>query len=237
MRRALIVLAVLALAPLGVAHAQNPDTGGVTQADADSACAAVMGQPVPDAALVAGFRAAYNTVDNTDDGPASVGLSPQWQRLIYLEELHIDYLGLSGLDDSATFTCTGGTAAFPALAPADDVAAAVCGNPALDDIADPALRARVEAALAALAQEYADLRADCVPDPTVTPTPTVTPGPTPPPADINCGDVTDAQAQVILDADPSDPNGLDADSDGDACDDGNFTDVGRAPVGPVATGG
>lgn len=40
------------------------------------------------------------------------------------------------------------------------------------------------------------------------------------PADINCDDVTDAEAQTILDADPNDPNDLDRDGDGDACEPG-----------------
>lgn len=75
--------------------------------------------------------------------------------------------------------------------------------------------------------------------PVTTPPVTTTPAPTLPPADINCDDVTDAEAQRILDADPSDPNRLDGDNDGDACDDedSNFSDVGRAPRGGVATGG
>lgn len=202
MKRALIVLAgaVLALAPLGVAYAQNPDTGGVTRADADAACAAVVGEPAPDAALVAGFRAAYNTVDNTDDGPASVGLSPAQQRLIYLEELHIDYLGLAGLDDTATFRCDGATAVFPTLAPADDVTGAICDNAVIEDVEDEELRARVAAALEALGRSFADIRTDCAaPAPTSAPTtaPTLAP------------DV----------------------------DDNDFSDVGRAPRGGVATGG
>lgn len=76
---------------------------------------------------------------------------------------------------------------------------------------------------------------------TPTPTPTPTSTPTLPPADddIDCDDVTDAEAQRILDADPADPNRLDGDRDGTACDDedDNFTDVGVAPRGGVATGG
>ncbi len=39
-------------------------------------------------------------------------------------------------------------------------------------------------------------------------------------ADVDCGDVSKEEAQGILDADPSDPNGLDADDDGEACDAG-----------------
>ena len=40
-----------------------------------------------------------------------------------------------------------------------------------------------------------------------------------PPAAITCADVTDqADAQALLDADPTDPHGLDPDRDGRACD-------------------
>lgn len=45
-------------------------------------------------------------------------------------------------------------------------------------------------------------------------TPSITSG------DVNCDDVTDAEAQAILEADPSDPNDLDRDGDGDACEPG-----------------
>jgi hypothetical protein len=38
------------------------------------------------------------------------------------------------------------------------------------------------------------------------------------PADVDCADLTQAEAQAILDQDPSDPNGLDADHDGVACE-------------------
>ena len=39
--------------------------------------------------------------------------------------------------------------------------------------------------------------------------------------DLDCDDfATPTEAQAELDADPSDPNGLDADSDGDACEEG-----------------
>ena len=75
-------------------------------------------------------------------------------------------------------------------------------------------------------------------------------------ADQNCDDfATQEEAQAVLDADPSDPNGLDADDDGIACEDlpsgggspaptttvvsapGDDVDDGAAPVGGVATGG
>jgi len=54
------------------------------------------------------------------------------------------------------------------------------------------------------------------PTPTETPTPTVTPTPTP---DLDCSDFQyQEDAQDVLDADPSDPNGLDGDGDGIACE-------------------
>ncbi len=213
MRRTLVAAlcgAALVATPVAVGYAQDVDTGGVTRAEATAACAGILDEPAPADALIAGFRAAYNTVDNTDDGPASVGISADWQRLIYLQELHIDYLGLDGLDDTATFTCTGGVAAFPDLALAADVRVAICGNPALDDITDATLRARVEAALAVLGEGYADVRADCdTPDPTLAPTPTLTPAPT--------------TAPTLPDSDD---------------EDGDFDQIGgRAPSGGVATGG
>lgn len=48
-----------------------------------------------------------------------------------------------------------------------------------------------------------------------------TPGtetPSPVEEDVDCDDVTDEEAQAILESDPSDPNGLDADGDGFACE-------------------
>ena len=50
-------------------------------------------------------------------------------------------------------------------------------------------------------------------------------------SDRDCKDfATQAEAQAVLDADPSDPNGLDRDNDGMACDDFDFG--GAAPVAP-----
>ena len=44
--------------------------------------------------------------------------------------------------------------------------------------------------------------------------------PAPSGADLDCADfTTQAEAQAVLDADPSDPNGLDADDEGIACED------------------
>lgn len=206
MKRALIALTGLTLAALTVsapaALAQDPTTGGVTQAEADAACTAVATETVPTAEEIAAFRAAYNTVDNGDDGPASAGLSPAWQRLIYLQELHIDYLGLDGLDDSASFTCGTDAAVFAELSVAEDVASAICAdaNLTVDDISDAALRARVVAALTVLDVEFADARADCPP--------LVTDEPAPPvvdedetPADEDADDTADADDDL-----PSLPN-------------------------------
>jgi len=36
--------------------------------------------------------------------------------------------------------------------------------------------------------------------------------------DVDCGELSYEEAQAILAADPSDPNGLDGDNDGEACD-------------------
>ncbi len=42
--------------------------------------------------------------------------------------------------------------------------------------------------------------------------------------DLDCDDLTMQEAQAILDADPSDPNGLDGDGDGLACESDNDSD-------------
>jgi hypothetical protein len=70
------------------------------------------------------------------------------------------------------------------------------------------------------------------PSPTVTPSPTDSPTPSPSPivtgyaddasvptGDLDCKDFsTQEEAQAVLDADSSDPNGLDGDNDGKACE-------------------
>jgi hypothetical protein len=59
---------------------------------------------------------------------------------------------------------------------------------------------------------------------------------------FNCPDFADpADAQAVLDADPSDPNNLDADNDGMACDAGvgivrTVSPVHLYPVGGIAAG-
>jgi hypothetical protein len=62
-------------------------------------------------------------------------------------------------------------------------------------------------------------------------------------ADVNCDDfATQAEAQAVLAADPSDPNGLDRDGDGQACENlpGGSGDEGgqvsTTPSGGVAAG-
>ena len=79
---------------------------------------------------------------------------------------------------------------------------------------------------------------------TPTTTPTTPPATTTPPAanDVDCGDVSDDEAQRILDEDPADPNRLDEDGDGIACEDEVVlnppADNGAVvvPSGGVATG-
>lgn len=58
--------------------------------------------------------------------------------------------------------------------------------------------------------------------------------------DLNCDDLAPLDAQAVLDADPSDPNRLDADGDGFACDaddDADYDQVTVVPRGGVETGG
>jgi hypothetical protein len=92
------------------------------------------------------------------------------------------------------------------------------------------------------ARPYATLKADLCgpqPAPTTTPVPTTTPAPTtePFPVDLDCKDLTDAEAQKVLDADLSDPHNLDSDEDGLACDENDFNESVAVPSGGVATGG
>jgi hypothetical protein len=63
-------------------------------------------------------------------------------------------------------------------------------------------------------------------------------------ADVDCADFpTQGQAQAVLVADPSDPNGLDGNKNGTACEDFDFTrasseapQVSSLPAGGVAAG-
>lgn len=103
-------------------------------------------------------------------------------------------------------------------------------------------QAEVQAALAAFAaRDEACEEPPVTPTPTPTPTPGPTPGPTTtvPLPDLDCDDLTRSEAQAILDANPQDPNRLDLDGDGTACeldptntpdDDGGFDQVGELPV-------
>lgn len=91
---------------------------------------------------------------------------------------------------------------------------------------------------------------DCEPPVETTTPPPTTPEETPAPVEFDCADfpLPDGRtAQDVLDADPADPNRLDLDGDGQACelDDtdpaadegGDFDQVGTPPAGGVATGG
>lgn len=93
------------------------------------------------------------------------------------------------------------------------------------------LRAQVE-----LAIQERDKACDEAPPTTTTPVPT-----TPADADVDCDEVSDARAQEILDADRNDPNNLDDDNDGVACEEevvvADNSDVVVTPSGGVNTGG
>jgi hypothetical protein len=56
--------------------------------------------------------------------------------------------------------------------------------------------------------------------------------------DLNCDDFPSQEAaQDVLDANPTDPNGLDADHDGEACEEYTYSgQVATPPAGGVATG-
>ena len=58
--------------------------------------------------------------------------------------------------------------------------------------------------------------------------------------DLDCADfASQADAQAVLDANPTDPNGLDEDDDGQACEDFAYATSGQVttpPAGGVATG-
>jgi hypothetical protein len=86
-----------------------------------------------------------------------------------------------------------------------------------------------------VAIEARDKACDRTP-PTTTPAPTTTP---PPADDVDCDEVSDREAQAILNRDRSDPNDLDDDGDGVACEEevAPKTRIVRVPVGGVATGG
>jgi hypothetical protein len=77
--------------------------------------------------------------------------------------------------------------------------------------------------------------------PTPTPAPTTTPAPAAEfPVDLDCSDLSDQEAQKVLDADKSDPHNLDSDEDGFACDEVDnpvSNDTVVIPSGGVNTGG
>lgn len=133
-------------------------------------------------------------------------------------------------------------------------AALRAANPATDALraaVDTAREARDAArnALNTDSRRLADLRAElkvavdvrdkaCAPDPTPTPTPAPTTTPAPP-ADVDCDEVSDREAQAILDRDKHDPHDLDTDGDGVACEEqiAPKRDVVVVPSGGVNTGG
>ena len=217
--------ASLLVGATSVSWAQDAETGGVSPADANAACAATAAVVTPAQGLIDAYRGAYNTRDNTDDGPLGAALnSPPWQNRIYLEETHRDYTG-------EIFTCDGGAAVFPEPA---------VEEPEPTETPDPTTTPPVTT-------------------PPVTTPPVTTPPVTEPPADneapgdVDCNDfASQADAQAVLDADPSDPNVLDVDGDGLACETGVNDDPAPVdnglnpgalvpsvvtPVGGVETGG
>lgn len=112
--------------------------------------------------------------------------------------------------------------------------------------ATPGVRAnftpeRVAAARVAIGCDTSTPATDIVTTPeTTTPATSTSAAPTSTPAeDSNCADFPNqAAAQIALDLDPSDPNQLDADDDGQACEDhfADFGQVGEVPAGSVNTG-
>jgi micrococcal nuclease len=76
------------------------------------------------------------------------------------------------------------------------------------------------------------------PEPTPEPRPQPEPEPAPPPAPtggLDCADFsTQEEAQAVLDADPSDPNGLDPDGDGQACAELPDADAGASASAPAS---
>lgn len=107
---------------------------------------------------------------------------------------------------------------------------------------------RRQAELDTDSRRLADLRAElaaavkvrdeaCKPAPTPTPTPAPTTTPAPP-DDVDCDEVSDREAQAILDRDRSDPHDLDTDGDGVACEEQLVPkrEVVVIPRGGIATG-
>jgi len=102
-----------------------------------------------------------------------------------------------------------------------------------------ALKGRIDR----LDRKYVDAvekRKDKCDDPAPTSTVTTTPATPAPDDDVDCDEVSDEEAQRILDADRNDPNDLDSDDDGVACEEdvivGNDDEV-VIPSGGVNTGG
>ena|SRR5687768_449417 len=131
---------------------------------------------------------------------------------------------------------------FPddAVPPVGSITAGLLNTVLEDDDLGEGGRAQVLVALAAFAA--VDDACDEAP-PTTTPPPTTTVTTTPPAddvSDVDCDEVSDLEAQRILDEDPSDPNELDSDNDGVACEvevDVDVNNYVRVPRGSVDTGG
>lgn len=71
-----------------------------------------------------------------------------------------------------------------------------------------------------------------------TPTVTVSPSPVPvPTGDVDCSNLSYKEAQAVLKQNPTDPFGLDADKDGEACDFKRPVSDPVTPSGSVDTGG
>lgn len=222
------------------ASAQDLETGGVSRADAGAACAAVVGQPAnPEGEQE--FRAAYNTTSKADDASDFNGLTAEQQRLYYLQELHVDYTG------GEPFTCDGATAVFPVEQPED------CDIDSGVDAGESGTVVDGECVSTSPGYEENEIGGACdvatgqpgsgsgivtdgqctVPAQEEQPGgETVLPdGVTPQiPVDLNCEDVTAQEAKAIVDADPTDPNNLDGEGDGLACEADDGTNDGVTPV-------
>ncbi len=134
--------AVATVTTTSFALATVPEPVGISQTQADAACAGVLDLDEP-----AGLQAAidvYNTVDNTDDAPFSAIPAP-WQAFVIASEDHLDYQELAGQERIA-FTCEAGvavglypepvtppTATPPTTEPASTTAPGPTLNPDTDD--------------------------------------------------------------------------------------------------------
>ncbi len=103
-----------------------------------------------------------------------------------------------------------------------------CGSVTSGPARVAARSASPEASSSASSASASPEAASAPPETTTSAPPTTTASPSPS-ADLDCGDfASQAEAQAVLAADPSDPNGLDADGDGAACED-TFSTGGGSP--------